>query len=409
MSIRHTTTPAFSLVAGLTIVSSGMVGVLLARSPSTNQTTVKSCSIQVTASQARSGQSGLKLRTQSFSVEPMGGALLADTATASPSPTGSDTATATTDPGTTSSSSPSPTPSPTLSSSTPTSPPPTSASPTPTGSGTPTTSPATPSPTASTAQPPSALLCLSIQSLNSRRVVRPGGHARYAIWVWLTDGKGGSAKVQLSTKPRRFASHFTVCQPQGRSTCAVGGLDAGQKVQLRAMIPVPKHAANARITLTVTAHSPEAAHGVSAKFSMWVRAHKSKHAAAHGRSHSQPTAPGIPGVGISLPNGLSLQQLSQLGQLSPGVSPGSLPALPAPVSNPGSAFPQVSPSPSPSAAVLPPARAIPAADVSATRPLELRLVGGQIVGLALLAAAVIILLARLAVRRRRPRHSKHAA
>jgi hypothetical protein len=405
MSIRHTTTPAFSLVAGLTIVSSGMVGVLLASSPSTNQTAVKSCSIQVTAIQAHSDQSGLKLRTQSLSVEPMSGALLADTATPSPSPTASGTATASTDP-ITSSSSPSPSPSPTLSSSTPTPSPTATASPTSTSSGTPTT---TPSPTASATQPPSALLCLSIQSLNSHRVVRPGGHARYAIWVWLTNGKSGSAKIQLSTKPRRFGSHFTVCQPRGRSSCAVGGLDAGQKVELRAMIPVPKHAADARITLTVTAHSPEAARGASAKFTMWVRAHKSKHAGGHARSHGPPTLPGLSGVGASLPHGLSLQQLSQLEQLSQGTLPGSLPALPTPVSNAGSVFPEVSPSPSPSAAVLPPPRAIPAADVSATRPLELRLVGGQIAGLAMLAAAVIILLARLAVRRRRPRQSNDAA
>jgi len=260
----------------------------------------------------------------------------------------------------------------------------------------------TPSPTASAT--PSAQLCLSVQSLNDRKVVRPGGTARYAIWVWLTAGQGNSAKIQLSAKPRGLSPHFTVCQPRGRSTCAVGGLDAGQKTELRAAIAVPKHAAGTRIVLTVTGRSPEAAHVATTKFSMWVRAHKAAHSSGHGRSHA-PTTPGVPGVGITLPNGLSLAQLSQ----GVGVSSGSLPALPTPVSNAGSAFPEVSPSPGPSTAVLPPPRAIPAADVAATGPLELRLIGGQLAGLAILAAAVMILLARLAVRRRRPRHSSDSA
>jgi hypothetical protein len=43
--------------------------------------------------------------------------------------------------------------------------------------------------------------------------------------------------------------------------------------------------------------------------------------------------------------------------------------------------------------------------VSASFPLSTRLVGGQIIGLAVLAAAVIIAVARLSLRRQRPQHS----
>jgi hypothetical protein len=44
--------------------------------------------------------------------------------------------------------------------------------------------------------------------------------------------------------------------------------------------------------------------------------------------------------------------------------------------------------------------------VSASFPLDTRLVGGQIIGLAVLAAAVTIALARLSLRKPRPQHSR---
>jgi hypothetical protein len=396
MSIRRTTTPAFGLVAGLAVVSSGMVGVLLSGSPSTTQTVVKACSIQVTAAQSGTSQARLRLRTQALKSAPMNGALVADTT--SPSPTASSDPAATSSPTASSTADASPTPTNSATSS-----PPSSPSPIPTTGSTSSPPSNTPTPTPTPTTSHAARLCLSVQSLNTHRKLRPGGHANYAIWVWLTDGKGGTARIQLSAKPRKLSPHFTVCQPKGHARCAVGGLDAGQKVELRATIAVPKRAAGTRITLTVTGHSPEAAQGATAKFSMWVRAHK----AAHGRSHAPSGVPGTPGVGITLPNGLSLAQLSK--EFSSG---GGLPALPTPVSNAGSAFPEVAPSQGAStgaAAVLPPPRAIPAADVASTRPLALRLIGGQIIGLAMLAAAVLILLAGLAVRKRRPRQSNDPA
>jgi len=44
--------------------------------------------------------------------------------------------------------------------------------------------------------------------------------------------------------------------------------------------------------------------------------------------------------------------------------------------------------------------------VSASFPLDTRLVGGQIIGLAVLAAAVTIAVARLSLRRQRPQQSR---
>jgi hypothetical protein len=45
-------------------------------------------------------------------------------------------------------------------------------------------------------------------------------------------------------------------------------------------------------------------------------------------------------------------------------------------------------------------------DVSASFPLDDRLIGGQLAGLAVLAAAVTIAVARLSLRRPSPQHSK---
>jgi len=44
-------------------------------------------------------------------------------------------------------------------------------------------------------------------------------------------------------------------------------------------------------------------------------------------------------------------------------------------------------------------------DLSAGLPLDVRLIGGQVVGLAILAAAITIAVARLSLRRQPARHS----
>jgi len=54
---------------------------------------------------------------------------------------------------------------------------------------------------------------------------------------------------------------------------------------------------------------------------------------------------------------------------------------------------------------LPKARSIAARDVSAGLPLNVRLIGGQLVGLTILAAAVTIAVARLSLRKQRPRRT----
>ena len=93
------------------------------------------------------------------------------------------------------------------------------------------------------------------------------------------------------------------------------------------------------------------------------------------------------------------------GTLPPGVLPSaSLPALPDPATSLGVTFPNASPTPNPLPA--PSAHPIRVADVSAQFPLDTPLIGGQIVGLAVLAAAITIAVARLPLRKQRPQHGK---
>jgi hypothetical protein len=112
----------------------------------------------------------------------------------------------------------------------------------------------------------------------------------------------------------------------------------------------------------------------------------------------------IPGVGATLPSGLGL----------PGSGTNPVPALgglPGPVAgsaDPGATFPKVSPEPNlaPSPVALPGPQRARVANVSAEFPLDGRLIGIQVAGLAVLAAAVAIGVARLSLRRHAPRHGK---
>ena len=71
--------------------------------------------------------------------------------------------------------------------------------------------------------------------------------------------------------------------------------------------------------------------------------------------------------------------------------------------------PQPSASPSPYSAVLPGARDVRVTDAAATFPFSTRLIGGELVGLAVLAAALAIAIVRFSLRRPRPQHSKDSA
>ena len=385
MTTKPNRTHAVSMLAGLAVVSSSLLTVFLGNSAGETVRAAGACasnsSIHTTAASraaigpehARGSRSIIRLTAWTAGT----GSNKADsrsTASQSPSP-GSPSFSPAVSP------SPSPsTPKPTPSQAKPS---PSAPAPTPsTTSPSPSTSP-TPTPTHSSTPPPQATLCLSIQSLSGTQL-RAGAKADYAIWVWLTAGTNGSATVRLTAQPSDLSPTFTVCQPAGGTSCSLSGLAADQQVELQAQIPVPKSDAGGQVTLTATGTSPEASTPTIVSDTLTVQAK-----ASPSPTPSQPAT--SPGDGGGLPPNI----------LPPGSIPGlSIPGLPNPTSNPGAAFPQVVPTTSPSPHAQTPARAIRAADVSAGLPLNVRLIGGQLIGLAILAAAVMIAVARMSLRKR---------
>jgi len=258
------------------------------------------------------------------------------------------------------------------------------ATPTPTSTATPTTTPPT--------SPPPGTLCLKIQTLNSVSAVDPRTKVGYAIFVWLSSGSG-TAKVTLSAKPSGVSPTFSVCALSGTSKCTVGGLKAGQKVEVQAKLAAPDRPAPS-VTLTATATSTEASNSATASATVDI---KPKNQPA---PSSSPTPNPNAGDGGLLPPAVGLPG----GSTIPGVGvqqPGDL----------GSAFPQVSPSASAaaSAAAAQHGHATRTVDLSAGLPLDVRLIGGQVIGLAVLAAAVTIAVARLSLRRQPAKHSEDSS
>jgi hypothetical protein len=350
MSRRRAAIRAFG---GILIIPAGLTGILLMSSATPAPAATNPCAAKLTA-----------VVVSSASATPT------PTASASSSASGSAAASATPTPTASASSSAAATPSPT----------PTTTSPSPTPTAT-STSPS-PSPSSSSTSPSASdQLCITVQPLAAN--VKEGGQARYAIWVWLAGKVNGSAKIKIAAKPGQPAPSFTVCAAPGGTTCSVD-LTAAQAVQLRAAVAVPQDAvAGTHITLTATGASAQSTAPASGSGSVTVTA-----------AATPATTPATDplGVGVTLPGGLPPGELSSAG----------LPQLPGAVTDPSAAFPQVTPTPDPTPAPIP----IHVSDVSASFPLSTRLVGGQIVGLAVLAAAVTIAVARLSLRRQRPPDSQ---
>ena len=252
-----------------------------------------------------------------------------------------------------------------------------SATPTPTPTR---TSTPTPTPTTTPTRPPGTL-CLEIQTLNNVSSVDPHTTVRYAIWVWLSSGTNGTAKITLSASPSSVSPTFTVCAPSGRSDCKVGGLNAGQHVQLQAKLKAPGRS-HRHVTLTVTATSADASNSASASATVDIK-RKSDNDSS---SQTQNAGDGLTIPPNDLPTG-TISGLAGLGVQSTG--------------NLGSAFPQVSPSPSASGTTATPGHghSTKMIDLSAGLPLDVRLIGGQVIGLAALAAAITIAVARLSLRK----------
>jgi hypothetical protein len=250
-----------------------------------------------------------------------------------------------------------------------------------------------------------------VQPITSKSSLHPGGTASYAIWVWPSGGAASAVSVTVSAKVAGNSATptFTVCPSASGRTCAVGGIAKGSSDELQAKVPVPSGtAAGKQATLSATAKSSNADAPPPASGAVTITAKPS--------ASNSPTPTPTPstgsgttptGVGATLPAGI-------LPTIPGSTDPqATLPQLPNPESSPGGLFPTVSPgssaSPTPYSAMLPNARDVRVADAAATFPFSTRLVGSEIVGLAVLAAAIAIAIVRFSLRRPRPQHGKDSA
>jgi hypothetical protein len=189
-------------------------------------------------------------------------------------------------------------------------------------------------------------------------------------------------------------AHFTVCPDLVRSVCRMGSLPTGQSDELLVSVRVGKSAAlgeHVRLTGHATAGGSFAGHATR---TVVVAAPKAPSPSPSTSPPGSGSVPPLPPVTLPPP---PLQPL-------PGTS--TLPG------DPSGLFPTVSPSPvvspggsSPSAGALVPGHSSHgpgATTASATLPISSRIIGGQLAGLAVLAGAIAMAIARLSLRTPRP-------
>jgi hypothetical protein len=290
----------------------------------------------------------------------------AATASATPTPTATDPSPAATSPSPSSTATPSPTP---------------SATPTPTPSKSPKPSPS-PSPSAKTPK-----LCASVQPYSSSSV-QPGDTASYEIFVWSTaaEAEGATVSVSMGGAAHVQSPYFKVCSDAKGAVCTVGALPTSQSDELIAAVRVRDAAPNGeKITLTATVKATKAT-SVGAKATIDVTVPSST--AGSGSTSTS----GDGGVGDGIP-----------GTYIPNLNDGGLTNTSG--QDPSGLFPTVTPSASASTAKSKKDPNVNATTVSSTLPLNSRLIGGQLAGLAVLASAIAIAVARLSLRTQRPSDS----
>jgi hypothetical protein len=216
-----------------------------------------------------------------------------------------------------------------------------------------------------------------VESFSTVSQVRPGAEANFAVWIWSAKAAsyGVSVSARVAQAEHVGTPHFSICPVVRRRICEVGNLPTGQADELEVGVKV------------------------GAKAALGEQVQLSAKASAKG---SKAFTGSATDVVIAVPSSPST---------NPGVnlSPASLPAIAGTgvsPSNPSGLFPTVAPAPStsPSNSIgLPGVRPVPrhplhVADASATVPLDSRLIGGQLAGLAVLAGAVALAIARLSLR-----------
>jgi hypothetical protein len=193
----------------------------------------------------------------------------------------------------------------------------------------------------------------------------------YSVWVWSTVRAGQVTATVTSNSGEMQAPKYSVCSVTHGTTCTLGSLPANEAFELvitDKVLTTAKSGKPITLNVSVTANDMSPA---NASVTTLV-------------GEATPTpAPSGGGVGASLP-------------------PSAFPPFPATTVTPGSLsslFPVVTPSPSSSSGSRPRGPSSNLAGVtSSALPLDPRMIGGQLAGLAVLAAAITMVIARLQLR-----------
>ncbi len=207
----------------------------------------------------------------------------------------------------------------------------------------------------------------------------PGGTITYSVWIWSTvPSHRVTASVAVDGQSVRMP-RFGLCPAANGSTCRVGTLPAYQAFELLITDHVEKIALpGEQVALTVTVSGNAQAPA------------------------SAPLSPAEASVSTVLGTPPATPTPIDTGTLG-GVPPTTIPGLPGTTVPPGSItslFPVVTPSatPSPASSRQGRRKVVKATSTASSLPLDPRLIGGQLAGLAVLAAAITMVMARLSLR-----------
>lgn len=275
-------------------------------------------------------------------------------------------------------------------------------------------------------------LCVTVTAVTG--TVQPGQPAQYKIDVEPTGGAATDVTVQVSASPSSFpAPTFTVCGAgDGTQTCTLGAMKANNPTELQAQDAVPSSASDGSVTLTakVTGVASGATTQGSVSGTALVRVvapppttpttpskspSPTPTSSKHSHHHNSGSSGHSGGSGSGQNSGSGTNSDNGLGTgLGPGTtSPGSYLAPLTGLSGTGSGsdpsglFPTINPSPSASGTGSAPGATSGGHDpyhptaVADVLPLNNGLVGGQVAGLVVLAAGIIIAVVRVSVRKPR--------
>jgi hypothetical protein len=201
---------------------------------------------------------------------------------------------------------------------------------------------------------------------------KPGGTMTYSLWVWSTVRATKVTVTAASSAGSMKSPRYSLCPSAHRNRCTIATLPANQAFELRVTDQVLKTATpGSPMTLTASVQAGTLSPAEATVTTVVTR---------HHHSPSVGSFPPLPPTTLQpFPNST--------------ITPPSL----------GGLFPTVTPSPSAHAGQKGQGRAATRIQqTSSALPLDPRLIGGQLAGLAVLAAAITMVVARLSLRTPQP-------